>query len=469
MTLIKFLLLRIIWLITGSILFSNLACSGGGSSSGSTAPSTGAPVGPVLPTLSMGNSSAAEGGSLVFTVTLSAVSKTVVTANYQTVSGTAVAGEDFTSASGTVTIPIGQTTATLTVITLDNALAEGTETFSVTLSNPTNATLQTASGVGTVTDTDVSSDNFTYYSASSFETFTTARRDLIAADGFTQNSNNCKLPTEASLLKASAVLNKYFSAIKSLSSGQSLTVSNALNTELNNNNLKPFVLTSNGVTYYGLEEKAPRLYGFGFLLIKKGYSEMTKKLAIEIPHPIHDSNTPSWGGEVMDELTPAIYIQSGVHRYCSTKASSNTYPGNYTSEETSIKTDPAHETISFFHTAHTVLTESVDYAIQLHGFGSSQTSLYQANPPIQVVLTGGQKGAPPAVLTTLQTRLTAQSVNAKIFPSEVESLGAQTNVQGADVRGRLGAKFIHIESATELRSDKATRQKLVIPIKESFL
>jgi len=68
----------------------------------------------------------------VFTVTQTAASSTPTTVSY-TVTGTATPGSDYTALSGTVTIPAGQTTATITVPVINDSLAEPAETVIVTL------------------------------------------------------------------------------------------------------------------------------------------------------------------------------------------------------------------------------------------------------------------------------------------------------------------------------------------------
>jgi hypothetical protein len=109
-------------------------------------------------TLSINDVTKAEGNSgttsFTFTVTMNAVSVAPVTVNYATANGTATAGSDYTSTSGTLTIPAGQISGTVTVnVTGDRAL-EGNETFFVNLSVPTGATLADAQGVGTISNDD---------------------------------------------------------------------------------------------------------------------------------------------------------------------------------------------------------------------------------------------------------------------------------------------------------------------------
>jgi hypothetical protein len=64
-----------------------------------------------------------------------------VTVNYATADGTATAGSDYTSTSGTLTFNPGVTSQTINVPIIDDAAVEGNEWFTVTLSSPVNAIL----------------------------------------------------------------------------------------------------------------------------------------------------------------------------------------------------------------------------------------------------------------------------------------------------------------------------------------
>ncbi len=71
----------------------------------------------------------------VFTVSLNSVNLgSPIIVNY-TVSGTATSGSDYTALSGTVTIPTGQQSATITVTPIDDIEAEQSETVILTLSS----------------------------------------------------------------------------------------------------------------------------------------------------------------------------------------------------------------------------------------------------------------------------------------------------------------------------------------------
>jgi Calx-beta domain len=99
--------------------------------------------------------------SFVFTVALSDRAIDPVTVSYTTVSGTAkssndvITGADFVAASGTLTIPVGSTSKTITVSILGDKLKESNETFFLNLSNPSpNAYLGDGQALGTIQNDD---------------------------------------------------------------------------------------------------------------------------------------------------------------------------------------------------------------------------------------------------------------------------------------------------------------------------
>jgi hypothetical protein len=89
-----------------------------------------------------------------FTVTLSSASESAVTVNYNTADGTAVAASDYVVSSGTLTFAPGQTSRTILVQTIDDAISEFNETFSVVLSNPQGAVITDGTGIATILDND---------------------------------------------------------------------------------------------------------------------------------------------------------------------------------------------------------------------------------------------------------------------------------------------------------------------------
>ena len=85
-----------------------------------------------LPSASIDDPTVAEnGGTMTFTVSLDVSSPTDAVMTYATAAGTATAGSDFTTTTGTLTIPAGSTTGTIDVPVLDDAVYEGDETLTV--------------------------------------------------------------------------------------------------------------------------------------------------------------------------------------------------------------------------------------------------------------------------------------------------------------------------------------------------
>ncbi len=107
------------------------------------------------PTLAISDVTVNENaGTASLTVSLSGSSSDSITVDYATQDATAVAPGDYTAASGTLTFTAGQTSKTVTVAIVDDAVYENTETLNVVLSNPTNATISDSTGVITINDND---------------------------------------------------------------------------------------------------------------------------------------------------------------------------------------------------------------------------------------------------------------------------------------------------------------------------
>lgn len=114
--------------------------------------------GPALPSISIGDASAAEGDSgtrpLVFELTLSRSVTWNVSAAYATADETAKAGSDYAAAQGTVTFAPGDTTTTVQVEVNGDTVAESDETLTISLSRAANATIAEGSATGTITNDD---------------------------------------------------------------------------------------------------------------------------------------------------------------------------------------------------------------------------------------------------------------------------------------------------------------------------
>lgn len=112
-----------------------------------------------LPGASVSDTQVTEGNDgttqLTFNVTLDRPSATTVTVSYATADATAtIADGDYDSASGVVTFTPGVTLQTVTVVVHGDVRFEGDETVSLVLSSPVGATLNDASGSGTIANDD---------------------------------------------------------------------------------------------------------------------------------------------------------------------------------------------------------------------------------------------------------------------------------------------------------------------------
>lgn len=134
-------------------LSTTLTSGCGGKDSGQSGP----------PTISISNQAGFEpltgSGTLSLAISLSAASSQAVTVNYATTDVTAIAGADYTQASGTLAFAAGETSKTIDVTLLaDTPNNERDETFIVTLSAPSGATLARTQATATIIDKVVNPD-----------------------------------------------------------------------------------------------------------------------------------------------------------------------------------------------------------------------------------------------------------------------------------------------------------------------
>ena len=103
------------------------------------------------PTISVGSDFTVDeaAGTITFTVTKTGSTSLPATVSFTTQDGTAIAGSDYSPASGTLTFAAGETTKQVTVSITNDAIYEGAQDFNLVISNPVNAKLGDA--VQTVT------------------------------------------------------------------------------------------------------------------------------------------------------------------------------------------------------------------------------------------------------------------------------------------------------------------------------
>ncbi|MEZ6061141.1 MAG: choice-of-anchor I family protein [Planctomycetaceae bacterium] len=113
-----------------------------------------------LPAVSISDATVAEGNSgtvdATFVVTLSAPSALTVAVDFATADGSAVAGEDYAAASGTLTFAPGETSKNIVVTVIGDTIVELNELFHVNLSSPSAAVAGRISGAGVIQNDDTS-------------------------------------------------------------------------------------------------------------------------------------------------------------------------------------------------------------------------------------------------------------------------------------------------------------------------
>lgn len=137
-----------------------------------------------LPKISISSVTKFEGdvnSNFDFIINMNKSSDKTVSVNYQTQEVNAGAGTDFIAASGTINLSPGEQMATISIEIIADTWKEGDEEFRVVLSNPTNATLVTSEGIGTIRneDTDVMTSEDGYITPDNYPGL-----ELVWADEF---------------------------------------------------------------------------------------------------------------------------------------------------------------------------------------------------------------------------------------------------------------------------------------------
>jgi len=112
-------------------------------------------IGPVGISVADARVEEGAGAVLAFAVTLSRAATSVLRVDYATSDGSARAGEDYTAASGTLSFPAGETSASVEVGVLDDAHDEGEETLTLRLSNASGGVLAVGEATGTIENADL--------------------------------------------------------------------------------------------------------------------------------------------------------------------------------------------------------------------------------------------------------------------------------------------------------------------------
>ena len=129
-----------------------------GTSSALTATNTIADNDTAVVSIANTTNAAEPGTNGSMTVTLSAASGSNTVVSYS-VAGTATSGTDYTALTGSVTIPAGQTSATISIPVIDDNAIDPGETVIVTLTAVTSGTAELSSTPANITATNTITDN----------------------------------------------------------------------------------------------------------------------------------------------------------------------------------------------------------------------------------------------------------------------------------------------------------------------
>lgn len=113
---------------------------------------------PLTPRLSVSSAAAYEGDgaprSLVFTVSLSIPSSSLVSVDFQTADGSANLGSDYLPVAGTLSLAPGETVARIEVPLVGDLVPEADETLFMRLANPVGVPISFGQGLGSIRNDD---------------------------------------------------------------------------------------------------------------------------------------------------------------------------------------------------------------------------------------------------------------------------------------------------------------------------
>jgi Ca2+-binding RTX toxin-like protein len=141
--------------------------------------------------LSINDITVVEGkdNNAILTVTVDNPNPQPITFNYTTAPINATANVDYTSKTGTITIAPNTSTATISIPILNDNLNEPDEVFTVTLSNPVNATINPEGGIGEVIITDTWQSSLTRTLPNNVENLRLIGSNNINGTGNAGNNN----------------------------------------------------------------------------------------------------------------------------------------------------------------------------------------------------------------------------------------------------------------------------------------
>jgi hypothetical protein len=179
------------------------------------------------------------------------------------------------------------------------------------------------------------------------------------------------------------------------------------------------------------------LQGLGLYAVRDG-SGVPPALVVEVPHPRADRWTEQLGPELFTALDAEALFVAGAHRTAGHDAA-----------------DVAHEKGSTFAAVDRAVVGRGTVVLQVHGFDDSSHK-----GSAEVVLSSAE-ATPSPLVRELGEALQSAGIDTCVYDGEqCPSLAGTTNVQAAHARD-VGATFIHLELAPDLRKNGPGREQLV--------
>ncbi len=148
---------------------------------------------------------AENAGAVALTINRTGDASAPVAVEYATSNGTASGRSDYTTARGTLHFAPGETTKTLNILLTDDAFVEGSETFNLTLMNPTGGLVlgSQTSAIITITDNDTAPpasnpiDNAQFFVRQHYHDFLNREPDAPGLAFWTNQITECETRPEA--------------------------------------------------------------------------------------------------------------------------------------------------------------------------------------------------------------------------------------------------------------------------------
>ena len=202
--------------------------------------------------------------------------------------------------------------------------------------------------------------------------------------------------------------------------------------------------TTEQVAHLMVRERQPMERGWALLLIN--LSPAARRVLVEVPHPIWDSQSPELGIEAYLSLVGSYFLMAGAHRYASGRDS--------------LVSDMARSRSSLFMALHRRLADRETTTLQYHGFKADDHPGYP-----NIIVSNGSPDPPP-VLYRLQAALEAAGESTGVYDGQSwGDLSGRINPQAAYSRA-IGSGFFHLEHRYGVRARPHRRLAVVAAVRD---